>query len=86
MMEEHEDKNGTQKSNEEKVLPFCVIKKATTEGDVLAIHSVMKHYEGYIRHLSVRGKKGYERPSVLLRGRNAAATILFLIMILLEIS
>lgn len=85
MMEEHEDKNGTQKSNEEKVLPFCVI-KATTEGDVLAIHSVMKHYEGYIRHLSVRGKKGYERPSVLLRGRNAATTILFLIMILLEIS
>lgn len=39
--------------NDEKLLPFCVI-KAATEGDVLAIYKVLKHYEGYIASLSVR--------------------------------
>lgn len=39
-----------------RLLPFCVI-KAATEGDILAIHKVLNHYEGYITSLSVRKMK-----------------------------
>ena len=40
------------KNTEEKwLLPFCIIEDATT-GNVMAINTVMKHYEGYIRDLS----------------------------------
>lgn len=46
-------KTKSKKANDEKLLPFCVI-KAATEGDILAIHKVLKHYEGYIASLSVR--------------------------------
>ena len=42
------------KSREEKnLLPFHII-KAASEGDVLAINTVLKHYEGYIITLSTR--------------------------------
>ncbi len=42
------------KSREEKnLLPFHII-KAASEGDVLAINTVLKHYEGYIIILSTR--------------------------------
>ena len=45
------------KNNEDtRLLPFCVI-KAATEGDILAIHKVLNHYEGYITSLSVRRMK-----------------------------
>ena len=48
------------KNREEKnLLPFHII-KAASEGDVLAINTVLKHYEGYIITLSTR--KMYERP------------------------
>ena len=48
------------RSREEKnLLPFHII-KAASEGDVLAINKVLKHYEGYIITLSTR--KMYERP------------------------
>lgn len=46
-------KTKSKKANDEKLLPFCVI-KAAAEGDILAIHEVLKHYEGYITSLSVR--------------------------------
>lgn len=35
------------------LLPFHII-KAASEGDVEAIHAVLKHYEGYIARLSIR--------------------------------
>lgn len=35
------------------VLPFAVVQKAT-EGDIVSINKVLKHYEGYISCLSVR--------------------------------
>lgn len=38
---------------EENLLPFHII-KAASEGDVEAIHVVLKHYEGYIAKLSTR--------------------------------
>ena len=42
------------KSREEKnLLPFHII-KAASEGDVMAINTVLKHYEGYIISLSTR--------------------------------
>ena len=42
------------KSREEKnLLPFHII-KAASEGDVMAINAVLKHYEGYIITLSTR--------------------------------
>ena len=42
------------KSREEKnLLPFHII-KAASEGDVMAINKVLKHYEGYIITLSTR--------------------------------
>lgn len=39
--------------NEENLLPFHII-KAASEGDVGAINTVLKHYEGYIIKLSTR--------------------------------
>ena len=45
------------KNTEEKwLLPFCIIEDATT-GNVMAINTVMKHYEGYILRLSTREEK-----------------------------
>ena len=42
------------KSNGDKnLLPFHII-KAASEGDVMAINEVLKHYEGYIITLSTR--------------------------------
>ena len=42
------------KNREEKnLLPFHII-KAASEGDVLAINTVMKHYEGYLITLSTQ--------------------------------
>lgn len=42
------------KNREEKnLLPFHII-KAASEGDVLAINTVLKHYEGYIITLSTQ--------------------------------
>lgn len=42
------------KNREEKnLLPFHII-KAASEGDVLAINTVLKHYEGYIITLPTR--------------------------------
>ena len=42
------------KNTEEKwLLPFCIIEDATT-GNVMAINTVMKHYEGYIEKLATR--------------------------------
>ena len=38
---------------EKNLLPFHII-KAASEGDVLAINTVLKHYEGYIITLSTR--------------------------------
>ena len=38
---------------EKKLLPFHII-KAASEGDVEAINTVLKHYEGYIASLSTR--------------------------------
>ena len=35
------------------VLPFAVVQKAT-EGDIVSINKVLKHYEGYIAKLSIR--------------------------------
>ncbi len=35
------------------LLPFHII-KAASEGDIEAIHVVLKHYEGYIASLSTR--------------------------------
>ena len=40
-------------SEEKNLLPFHII-KAASEGDVMAINTVLKHYEGYISCLSVR--------------------------------
>ena len=46
------------RSREEKnLLPFHII-KAASEGDVLAINKVLKHYEGYIITLSTRYDEG----------------------------
>ena len=42
------------RSREEKnLLPFHII-KAASEGDVMAINTVLKHYEGYIAALATR--------------------------------
>lgn len=41
------------KNNEKNLLPFHII-KAASESDVEAINIVLKHYEGYIVHLSTR--------------------------------
>lgn len=35
------------------LLPFHII-KAASEGDIEAIHAVLRHYEGYIASLSTR--------------------------------
>ena len=40
-------------SEEKNLLPFHII-KAASEGDVMAINTVLKHYEGYIITLSTR--------------------------------
>lgn len=40
-------------SKENNLLPFHII-KAASEGDVIAINVVLKHYEGYIVSLSTR--------------------------------
>ena len=51
------------KNREEKnLLPFHII-KAASEGDVLAINTVLKHYEGYIITLSTR--KMYDEGGLL---------------------
>lgn len=45
------------KNNEtisERELPSFYIIKAASEGDVVAINEVLKHYEGYIAALSIR--------------------------------
>ena len=39
--------------NEADLLPFHII-EAASEGDVVAINVVLKHYEGYIASLSTR--------------------------------
>lgn len=36
-----------------KLLPYCTI-EAATSGDVEAINTILKYYEGYIASLSVR--------------------------------
>lgn len=41
------------KASSQKLVPFDVIKKAS-EGDILSINRILKHYEGYIARLSVR--------------------------------
>ena len=38
---------------EKNLLPFHII-KAASEGDIMAINAVLKHYEGYIVSLSIR--------------------------------
>ena len=38
---------------EKNLLPFQII-KAASEGDIAAINTVLKHYEGYIIRLSTR--------------------------------
>lgn len=38
---------------EKSLLPFQII-KAASEGDIAAINTVLKHYEGYIIRLSTR--------------------------------
>ncbi len=43
--------------NSRKLLPFPVI-AAAADGDINAINTVLKHYEGYIAVLST--KRGYE--------------------------
>ncbi|MDO4556038.1 MAG: helix-turn-helix domain-containing protein [Lachnospiraceae bacterium] len=40
-------------NHESGLLPFHII-LAASEGNVEAIQAVLKHYEGYIRHLSTR--------------------------------
>ena len=55
------------KNTEEKwLLPFCIIEDATT-GNVMAINTVMKHYEGYIAKLATR--KMYDCVDKTLRDR-----------------
>lgn len=50
------------KSNGDKnLLPFHII-KAASEGEVMAINEVLKHYEGYIITLSTR--KMYDEVNV----------------------
>lgn len=46
-----EQKN--KRTEERNLLPFHII-KAASEGDAQAIHTVLKHYEGYITRLSTR--------------------------------
>lgn len=46
-------KNNCQSKEEKNLLPFHII-KAASEGDVMAINTVLKHYEGYIITLSTR--------------------------------
>lgn len=41
------------KCKKENLLPFHII-KAASEGDVIAINAILKHYEGYIVSLSTR--------------------------------
>ncbi len=41
------------KVNNQNLASFDVIKKAS-EGDILSINQILKHYEGYIASLSVR--------------------------------
>ena len=43
-------------SEEKNLLPFHII-KAASEGDVMAINAVLKHYEGYIATLCTRTLK-----------------------------
>ncbi len=40
-------------TEEKNLLPFQII-KAAAEGDIAAISTVLKHYEGYIIRLSTR--------------------------------
>lgn len=40
-------------TEEKNLLPFQII-KAASEGDIAAINTVLKHYEGYIIRLSTR--------------------------------
>ncbi|MFG6382792.1 MAG: helix-turn-helix domain-containing protein [Lachnospiraceae bacterium] len=49
-------KTKRKKDEDTKLLPFCVI-QAATKGDILAIHKVLNHYEGYIKSLSMRKMK-----------------------------
>lgn len=46
-------KTARKNANNQKLVPFDVIKKAS-EGDILSINQILKHYEGYIARLSVR--------------------------------
>ena len=46
-------KTARKNANNQKLVPFDVIKKAS-EGDILSINHTLKHYEGYIARLSVR--------------------------------
>ncbi len=56
MMEERSNENKKKNNEDTRLLPFCVI-KAATEGDILAIHKVLNHYERYITSSSVRRMK-----------------------------
>ena len=62
------------------VLPFAVVQKAT-EGDIVSINKVLKHYEGYISCLSVRkmyDKYGWYKEgiiSVTMSGKEGAEKI-----------
>lgn len=46
-------KKNCKSKKEKKLLPFRII-KAASEGDLIAIKEVVKHYEGYIISLSTR--------------------------------
>ncbi len=46
-------KTARKNANNQKLVPFDVIKEAS-EGDILSINQILKHYEGYIARLSVR--------------------------------
>lgn len=46
-------KRKCRRMEEKNLLPFRVI-KAASEGDVIAINTVLEHYEGYIISLSTR--------------------------------
>lgn len=50
MMEERSNENKKRNNEDTRLLPFCVI-KAAAEVDILAIHKVLNHYEGYIKSI-----------------------------------
>jgi len=46
-------KKKSKQAEKANLLPFHII-KAASEGDIEAIHAVLKHYEGYIASLATR--------------------------------